>query len=285
MTSLSDLGVSSVKNTRKNWLIHVILMSGVIVILFPFLWTIIASFKITKEFFRFPPTFWPDQWTLFQYKAAWNFAPIGRFLVNSAVQSACITFGQLLTASMAAYAFAKLEFRGREVLFYIVLATMMIPIHVTMIPLFVTMSKLGWDNTYQGLIIPFLANAFSIFLLRQFFMTVPQDLEDAAIIDGCSKARFLFRILIPVSRTGLAAAGIFTFVHHWNTYMWPLLITSSNRMRTVQIGLAMFVEREAGTDFGRLMAASVIVALPTIIAFLMGQKEFIEGITMTGIKG
>ncbi|NLJ80704.1 MAG: carbohydrate ABC transporter permease [Firmicutes bacterium] len=205
--------------------------------------------------------------------------------MNSAVQSACITFGQLLTASMAAYAFAKLEFRGREVLFYIVLATMMIPIHVTMIPLFVTMSKLGWDNTYQGLIIPFLANAFSIFLLRQFFMTVPQDLEDAAIIDGCSKARFLFRILIPVSRTGLAAAGIFTFVHHWNTYMWPLLITSSNRMRTVQIGLAMFVEREAGTDFGRLMAASVIVALPTIIAFLMGQKEFIEGITMTGIKG
>lgn len=270
---------------RTHWLVHFLLWVGVLIILFPLAWGVLASFKTTDALYTFPPKFWPDPWTLGPYVEAWNFAPIWRFLLNSAIQAGGITIGQLITATLAAYAFARLRFRGREILFYAVLATMMIPLQVIMIPLFAMVSDFGWVDTHAGLIVPFVAHAFSIFLLRQYFLAVPQDLEDAAMIDGCGRLRFLLQIMVPIARPALGAVAIFTFIYHWNTYLWPLLITSSETMRTVQPGLALFVEREAGTDFGRLMAASFIIALPTIIPFLIAQRQFIRGITMSGLKG
>ena len=267
------------------WWVHLTLVIGVIVIVYPLSWAVMAALRTTPDLQSYPPTFLPREWTPSKFVAAWEFAPLGRFIVNSIVQAGTITLGQIVTASLAAYAFARLQFRGRDLLFLIVLATMMIPIQVIMIPLFALVSGFGWANTYAGLTVPFLAHAFSIFLLRQFFLTVPRELEEAAMIDGASRLRFLITILLPIARPALGAVTIFTFVYHWNTYLWPLIITSATEMRTVQPGLAMYIEREAGTDFGRLMAASIIIALPTLVPFLVAQRQFIKGVTLSGVKG
>lgn len=270
---------------RPKWLLHVILLFGVLVIGYPLLWGIVTALKPVGEIVRFPPEFLPSSVSVASFQRAFRFQPLLLFIRNSAFQSGIITVGQLITATFAAYAFARLEFRGRQFLFYATLASMMIPIQVIMVPLYGFVTSLGWSDTFLGLTVPFLAHGFSIFLMRQAFLSIPRDIEEAAVIDGCDRLRTLMYVLLPSAKASLGAAAIFTAVYHWNTYIWPLLITSATGRRTVQPGLAMFIEIEAGTDMGRLMAAAIIVAIPTVIAFLLGQRSFVRGVTMSGIKG
>jgi multiple sugar transport system permease protein len=194
-----------------------------------------------------------------------------------------VTLGQLMTCSLAAYAFARLQFRGREVLFYLFLGTMMIPGQVIMIPSFMVLYWLGWIDTYYALIVPGLASAFGTFLLRQFFLTIPRDLEDAASIDGCSRFGVLWRIILPLSRPALATLAVFTFMGVFNDFLWALIVVSSDEMKTVQLGLAIFRDRYQ-TDWGQLMAASVTATLPILMVFFFAQKYFIKGITLSGLK-
>lgn len=265
--------------------IYLVLILGVLIIAYPLVWGFMTAFKPTNEIVVFPPKLIPSSFTLHNFLRAFDFQPIFLFLRNSVIQVSIITTGQLITATMAAYAFARLQFRGRNLLFYLSLSSMMIPIQVIMVPLYGFITSIGWYDTFQGLTFPFLAHGFSIFLMRQAFLNIPRDIEEAAVIDGCGKLRVLFHVLIPSAKASLGAATIFTAVYHWNTYIWPLLVSSSSSIRTVQPGLAMFIEIEAGTDVGRLMAAAIVVAAPTVGAFLLGQRSFVRGVTMSGIKG
>ncbi len=252
----------------------------------PIIIAIFASFKLPADIINFPPTLLPEQWTVENYVTAWTSSPFGRFFLNSLVQTGIIVFCNVLFSILAAYAFSVLEFPGRDWLFYIVLASLMIPFQLTFIPNFVLISNLGWANTFQGLTAPFLASAFGVFLLRQFFMTVPRDFHDSARIDGASNWRYLWQILVPLSKGPISAFAIFAFIGAWSQYLWPLIITSEKEWRTIQIGLRFFLfDQERGADWGAIMAAAVIALLPTLLIFLIAQRQLVKGIAMTGLKG
>jgi multiple sugar transport system permease protein len=249
----------------------------------PFLWMLLTSFKELGEILTYPPRWIPERFILDNFIGAFSAAPFGRFYANSLFVAGAVTLGQLLTCSLAAYAFARLQFRGREVLFFLFLGTMMIPGQVTMIPGFMVLHWLGWIDTYYALIVPGLASAFGTFLLRQFFLTIPRDLEDAARIDGCTNFGVLWRIILPLSRPALATLAVFTFMGVFNDFLWPLIVVSSEDLKTVQLGLAIFRDRYQ-TDWGQLMAASVTATLPILVVFFAAQKYFIRGITLSGMK-
>lgn len=217
------------------------------------------------------------------FKAAWQSAPFGRYFINSIIMSVAVTLGQVLTSALAAYAFARMKFRFKETLFMILLATMMIPKQVILIPDYAILSKLHWINTYYVLIIPFIAAVFGIYFLRQHFETLPQDLFDAANIDGCGRLRTLFQIVLPISRGVLITVALFTFIMTWNSLLWPLVMTNTPEMRPLQVGLAVF-NQESGTDWQLLMAASTFAVFPLLIIFFLAQKQFIEGIARSGMK-
>ncbi len=217
------------------------------------------------------------------YVAAWQAAPFGRYFFNSAFTAVVQVFFGLLVASMAAFALARIPFWGREVLFIMILGTLMVPGEVLLIPNYVLLARLDWIDTYYALITPFIASAFGIFLLRQFFLTLPQELFDAARIDGASWTVQLWQIAVPLALPGLLTYGLFAFLGAWNALLWPLIVTNSDKMRTIQVGLRFFVE-EAGTDFGPMMAASTVAILPIIIGFFFVQQQFIEGIARSGLK-
>jgi ABC-type glycerol-3-phosphate transport system permease component len=247
---------------------------------------IFASFKVPRDIINYPPTLIPAEWTFENYVTAWTSSPFGRYFLNSLVQTGIIVFCNVLFSILAAYAFSVLEFPGRDWLFYIVLASLMIPFQLTFIPNFVLISNLGWANTFQGLTAPFLASAFGVFLLRQFFMTVPRDFHDSARIDGASNWRYLWKILVPLSKGPISAFAIFAFIGAWSQYLWPLIITSEKEWRTIQIGLRFFLfDQERGADWGAIMAAAVIALLPTLLIFLIAQRQLVKGIAMTGLKG
>jgi multiple sugar transport system permease protein len=249
----------------------------------PFLWMVLTSFKDIGEIFSYPPTWLPERFSLDNYRAAFEAAPFGRYYLNSLFVSVAVTLGQLVTCSMAAYAFARMEFRGRDALFYVFLATMMVPAHVTMIPSFMVLHWLGLIYTYGALILPGLASAFGTFLLRQFFLTLPKELEEAAFIDGCGRARVLWQIVLPLSRPALATLAVFTFMGVFNDFLWALIAINSERLYTVQLGLAIFRDRYS-TEWGSLMAGSVVATLPVLLVFLAAQKYFIQGIALSGLK-
>lgn len=267
-------------------LLHVFLIGVGLLVSAPIFIGIFTSFKLPADVINYPPTIIPEAWTLENYVMAWQANPFGRFLINSAIQSGVITFFQVLFSVLAAYAFSMLDFPGRNLLFYLVLATLMVPFELTFIPNFVLVSELGWSNRYIGLTVPFLASAFGVFMLRQFFLTIPRDLHDAARIDGASNWRFLWQILVPLSKGSIGAFAIFAFLSAWNQYLWPLVITNDEAMRTIQIGIRFFMaDHERGADWGAVMAGAVIAMLPTLIAFLAAQRQLVKGITMTGLKG
>lgn len=263
---------------------HVVLYGLALLTVAPFLWMVLTSFKPFSEIFAYPPTWWPGEWTFENYVSAFAAAPFERFYLNSLFVALTVTLGQLVTCSLAAYAFARLEFRGRDVLFYIFLGTMMIPVHVTMIPSFMILHELGWINSYAALIVPGLASAFGTFLLRQFFLTIPRELEEAAFIDGCTRWGVLWRVILPLSRPALATLAIFTFMGVFNDFIWALVVINSQEMYTVQLGLAIFRDRYS-TEWGSLMAGSVVATLPILVVFFFAQKYFIRGITLSGLKG
>lgn len=264
-------------------LLHFAMYGLALITVAPFLWMVLTSFKDLPDILTYPPVWWPKHFITDNYVNAFSAAPFGRYYFNSVFIAVAVTIGQVVTCSMAAYAFARLHFWGRDVLFYIFLGTMMIPGQVTMIPAFMVLYWLGWIDSYAALIVPGLASAFGTFLLRQFFLTIPRDLEDAASIDGCGRFGLLWRIILPLSKPALATLAVFTFMGVFNDFLWPLIVVSSEEMRTVQLGLAIFRDRYQ-TDWGQLMAASVTATLPILMVFFAAQKYFIKGITLSGLK-
>lgn len=263
---------------------YVILIAGAVVMVFPFFWSLMTSFKGLREILLNPFSLVPKEFTLRNYISVFQKVPFARYLINSTIVAIITTFLQLTTASLAAFAFARMTFRGKNLLFYTFLATMMVPQQVVMIPQYLVVMSLNLENSYAGLILPNAATAISIFFLRQFFLTIPRDLEDAATIDGCGSLRILTKVFLPLTRPALSTIAVFSFMWSWNNYFWPLLIISEPEMRTVQLGLAMF-KSEGGIQWGEFMAATVVATLPIMIAYFLAQKQFVKGITLTGLKG
>jgi multiple sugar transport system permease protein len=262
--------------------VHLLLMAGAFLSAMPFLWMLTTSLKPEPALYQ-PPLLLPTHFEWENYVKAWAAAPFPRFFLNSTIMTAGIVLAQTLLSAMAGYAFARMRFPGRDVLFFLVLGTMMIPFPVTLIPSFLVVNWLGWIDTYNALIIPRAVSAFAIFLFRQYFLTIPRELEEAAWIDGAGRFTLFFRIILPLSTPVIAASAIFSFLFAWNDFLWPLLVTNSTEMRTVQVGLAMF-QGQYGVFWTLLTAAATIVTLPAIVAFLAAQKQFIAGITNTGLK-
>ena len=285
---------ATTKRNNKSWFrrnlgeisLQILLISVGLFVALPIIIAILTSFKLPNDVTNFPPTLIPKVWTFENYVTAWTSKPFGRFFLNSVIQTGVIVFFQVIFSIMAAYAFSILEFPGRDVLFYAIVASLMVPFQLTFIPNFILISQLGWANTYMGLTIPFLASAFGVFLLRQFFLTIPKDLHDSARIDGAGNWRFLWQILVPLSKGGISAFAIFSFLAAWSQYLWPLIITNEENMRTIRIGIRFFLfDQERGADWGAIMAAAVIALLPTLLIFLIAQRQLVKGIAMTGLKG
>jgi len=262
---------------------HIFIYILALLTIAPFVWMVLTSVKDMADIYVYPPKWFPSELHLDNYSKVFNAAPFGRYYLNSAVVAIVVTLGQLITCSMAAYAFARLNFKGRNILFLLFLGTMMIPYNVTMIPSFMVLYWLDWVDTYQALIVPGLASAFGTFLLRQFFITIPKELEEAAYLDGANKFTVLIRIIIPLSKPALATLAIFTFMGVFNDFIWALIVINSEEMRTVQLGLAIFRDRYL-TQWDLLMAGSVMAVMPILIVFFFAQKYFIKGITLSGLK-
>ncbi len=277
------------KAHKRSWSdigMHVLLISLGLLISLPIIIAILTSFKSLQDISANPNAFFPREWTLRNYQTAWTATPFGRYLFNSAIQSGIIVLSQIIFSVLAAFAFTFLDFPGRNAMFNIMLGSLMIPFQLTFIPNFVLVSEWGLANTYAGLTLPFLASAFGVFMLRQFFMSIPTELRDSAVIDGAGNFRFLWQIVIPLSKGSISAFGIFAFLGAWSQYLWPLIITNDSSMRTIQIGIRYFLfDQERGTDWGALMAGAVIVLLPTLVIFLVAQRQLVKGIAMTGLKG
>ena len=265
-------------------LCYIVIVVGAISFLFPFLWMVSTSLKTDQDVFTWPPRLVPQPVRLQNYVDAWNSAPYARFFFNSAFIALAVTLANLFFSSLAGYAFAKYKFPGKQWIFIALLCTMMIPFQVTMIPVFVILSKLHWVDTYWGLIIPFTAGAFGIFLMRQFLSTIPDDLIDAARIDGCSEFRTFLTIVLPLSKPALSALGIFVFMASWNGFIWPFIIVKSTEMKTLPLAVADLAEGLYVMSWPLMMAGACFVVLPAIVVFLLFQKNFVEGITLTGIK-
>jgi multiple sugar transport system permease protein len=225
----------------------------------------------------------PDDFHWQNYREAWRATNFPRQFVNSLVMALGVTAGQIITSLMAGYAFARMQFFGKNVLFMLLLSTLVIPFQILVIPVFILLVKLAWVNTYWALIVPSLANAFGIFLFTQFFKTIPYELEEAAYMDGASRWTVLWKILAPLSKPAITTLFLFTFIAEWNDLFKPLIFTSTKSMRTVQLGLTVFQE-QFKVDYALLMAAVVFVTLPSVLLFFLGQKQFIKGIATTGLK-
>jgi len=255
------------------------------VVVLPFLWMISTSLKGAKDVFAYPPVWIPREWHWQNFTDAWNAAPFARYFFNSTFVALAVTLGQLATCCLAAYAFARMNFKGKNFMFTLFMSTTMISTQVTLIPSYLVIKTFNWQDTYLALVVPFLANAFGVFMIRQGFMGLPRELEDAAKLDGCGHFRFLWQIAIPLCRPVLAAQALFTFMGNWNSYLWPLIVTNREEMRTLQIGLRYFVSQEDSTQWGTYMAAALLVTLPIVLVYFFVQKSFVEGIARTGLKG
>ncbi len=271
---------------RGNKIINYIILYGLaIIMILPFLWMISTSFKSMKEIFTIPIKWIPSQVNFENYKKAVTSFPFIRFFINSVIVTAFIILGQLLTSVMSSYAFAIMEFKFKNILFIILLSGLMLPAQTIMIPMILTLEKIKLLNTLAGLIIPFTWSALIVFLLRQFFMQIPKEIEESAIIDGCTTFQIITKIILPISKTILSTAFILIFVYAWNQYFWPLLIVNREDLYTLQLGLAYFREINAiETDWGALMAGTTLTMVPVIAVFLVFQKKVIESIAFSGGK-
>ncbi len=261
-----------------------VLLVAAVIVAFPLLMTISASFMSGGELTSTPPHLLPSSPRLLNYSQVVASIPVVLFLINSTVQSLAVTAGQIATSCLAAYAFAFIPFRGKRVVFMMFMATLTIPLEAIILPNFLLIRDLGWLNSYQGLVAPFLATAFGTFLLRQAFMQLPRELNDAARIDGCGRFRFLWSIAVPLTRPSLGTLAIYAFLSTWNQFFWPLLVVNSQRMQTVQIGIAQLWDAEV-TNYNLIMAGLTIVLLPTIAVVVLGQQQLIRGLTAGAVKG
>jgi multiple sugar transport system permease protein len=265
-------------------LLYVAVTIGAVVMIMPFAWMLLASVKDLGQIYQVPPNWIPDPFVFQNYVNAWTAVPFATGYINSAIVTVTVVVANLLTCSMAAYAFARIEFPFRHVLFILFLATLMVPEQVTIIPLYIIIESLGLADTLLSLIIPYaLFNAFGVFLLRQFIKSLPVDLEEAAIVDGANRWTIYWRIILPLIRPALAAFGIFTFLFQWNNFFRPLIFLNSIDNYTVPLAINFFRGQYA-TDFALLMAGSAISIVPVLVVYVIGQRQIIEGIATTGLK-
>jgi multiple sugar transport system permease protein len=265
---------------------HLLLIVLSIVMIFPFVTMLLTSLMTLSQAYSFPPDLIPKPFTVAPYFQALELRPFHIYLVNSLLVALAITIGRLFSCSLGAFAFARLQFPGRDAIFWVYLSTLMLPEQVTLIPLFFIMKNFGWIDRYQGLIVPFVVTAFGVFLLRQFFLTIPRELEDAAIIDGCGPWGLYWRIILPLAIPGLAALGVLTFVNSYNMFVWPLIVTNSDSMRTIVVGIGLLTADNTNlTNWPRMMAISAFAVIPSLLIFVFGQRYFVQGITLSGLKG
>lgn len=263
---------------------HLISIVLAFTMLMPFFWMLSTSLKNLKDVFSFPPEWIPKPFVWGNYVRIFEVVPFARYFLNSLIMVVGILIGQLTLSTLAAYAFSRVQFKGRNVLFLGVLAMMMVPQQVRIIPMYLITMYLQLLDTYTALIIPAFFNAFAIFLLRQFFLGLPRDMDEAAVIDGANHLQILFKVIIPLSRAVFSALLVFVFLAGWNALLWPLIATSSEAKRVVAVGLTSFSDIY-GTDWPLLMTGSILVIMPTIIMYLVNQQFITRGIVMTGIKG
>lgn len=269
----------------KKSCIYLFLYSGALLILLPFIWMISTSLKTPDEIFTLPIRWIPSKFYFENYKVALNAFPFMKFFFNSIIVTAGIIGGQIFTSILCAYAFAKMKFKGKNILFMLLLTGLMIPDHTIMIPMTMILKKLGMINSYIGLIVPFSWSALIVFLFRQFFMKIPDEIEEAAKIDGCNIFQIIFKIVIPVSKPIISTAVILIFVYAWNQYLWPLLIVNKETLYTLQLGLAYFKEyNDVETNWGALMAGTALTIIPIVVVFSIFQKKIIDSIAFSGDK-
>ncbi|WP_240547780.1 carbohydrate ABC transporter permease [Paenibacillus lignilyticus] len=289
MATMTSTGDSSRKTAKPGQLFADIFTYAVLGIvsltmLVPFLWMISTSLKPEYSVFEFPPKFIPSSWLFENYMSIFKAAPFLRFLYNTVFVTMSVVIGQVIFCSLAAYAFARLPFKGSNAIFVLFLATMMIPSQVTTIPTYVMIYKFHWLDTYAAQIIPFLSSAYGIFLLKQFFHSLPKETEDAARIDGCSEFRIYWNIILPLSQPAIATLSVFTFMGVWTDFLWPMLVTNTVEMRTLEVGLSVF-RNQYTTNWPLQMGASLLVIFPVLLVFLFTQRYFVQGISLTGMKG
>lgn len=265
-------------------LLYLIIAGGALTMLLPFAWMVSTSLKTNAQTYVFPPQWIPRPVCWGNYSKVWEAAPFGRFFLNTIFVSTTVTVGQLVTCSLGAYAFARLRFPGRELLFLLYLATLMVPFHVTMIPVFILVRDLNWIDKYQSMIIPSLFSPYGTFLLRQFFKTLPREMEEAVLIDGGGYWTTFRHIALPLSKPALATLGTFVFMWKWNDFLWPLIVINSMDMKPLSLGIAFF-QGQFNVSWNLMMAASSAALLPVLAVFVFAQKYFVEGITLTGLKG
>jgi multiple sugar transport system permease protein len=263
---------------------HLVLAPVSLLFALPLLWLLLSSFMTNAQINRFPPTIIPDSLHLDGYRYVLRNALFPRWFVNSMIVSVVVVAGNLVFASLAGYAFARMRFRGSNVLLALMLATLVIPFQITMIPTFLLMKDLGLIDSLGALIVPSLVTPFAVFLLRQFFLSLPREIEEAAWIDGCSRLRTLWVIVIPLARPALGTVAVLTFLTTWNDLAWPLIAINSDHSYTLQLGLTTF-QGQHRTQWAAVMAGNVITVLPVLLAFLAAQRTFIQSLTSSGVKG
>jgi multiple sugar transport system permease protein len=262
--------------------LHLGLIAAAFVTLLPYLWMVTTSLKPIKQTFQ-PPFLIPHHFVWHNYLDAWHAAPFGHFYVNSTIMAVAIAVGQVITSAMAAYAFDRLEFPFKNILFFVFLGTLMIPLPLLLIPSYVIIERFGWLNTFWALIVPRLWTGFGILLMRQYFRTLPRELDEAAMIDGSTRIGVLFRVLLPLSRPAIATLGLFAFLFAWNDFLWPLVVLDDPNRFTIQLGLANFAGKY-GTQWVQLMAGTVTATLPVLVLFLFVQRWIIRGLTVGAIN-
>lgn len=282
--SLPVAGSGRRRDLAATVLLHAVLAGGLLVMVGPFLWMLLASFKPEGEIRQSPPTWWPADPTLDNYGTLFSRLDFPTFFANSMLVAVLTTAGNLVFCAAAGYALAKLRFPGRRLLFGLVLGTIMVPGIVTLVPLFVLVSNLGLVNTYAGLVLPFLAQAFGVFLMRQFILSIPDDLLEAARIDGASELRIFWQVVLPLCRPALATLGILTFLASWNNFLWPLVVATTESRYTLPVALALYSIGQNRARYDLLLAGSVVVVLPVLIVFILLQRHFVRGIATTGLK-
>lgn len=266
--------------------VTVLVTLGAAIMLVPIVWMLSTSLKPSDAILTLPPKLVPDHPTLGSYRAVIEAFPMMRVFLNSLLVAVATTVGQLVLSAMAGYAFARFEFRGRDALFFLYLATLMVPLVVRVTPLFIIVRELGWTDSYAGLIVPPMFSAFGTFLMRQFFLDLPRELEEAAVIDGASTFTMFTRVIVPLAGPAFATLGIFAFMASWNDFLWPLLIVSDTKFMTLPLALATLQGLYPGqTQWNLVMAGTVISVVPMIVVFVLAQRWVIQGITASGLKG
>jgi len=281
---MNESSLQNLRNPFGKLLLHLLLILGGLVMIVPFSWMVSTSLKSGEYVLSMPPQWIPSPATLDSYRRIFDLYPIGRMLFNSILVAGLTTLGQLITCSMAAYAFARMKFRGHNLIFLLYLATLMVPFQVTITPLFILMRIFDWINTYQGLILPGVFSAFGTFLLRQAFLTIPTEYEEAAYMDGAPPLTIFLRIVLPLSKPALATLSVFAFMGSWNAFLWPLFIVREETLMTLPVGLATLQGRWL-TEWNLVMAGTVITVLPMLLLYLVAQKYLVQGYVMSGLKG